>query len=129
MKKFVAHIALAAAAALTFNTTALAASEHEHGKPQRGGVVAETKTMDLELVAKPDLIQLYPSDHGKPMKLDSGSAKLTLLTGTEKSEVPLVLAGDKLEAKGSFKVAKGTKAVAVVTLNGKPPVTARFELK
>jgi len=129
MKKFIAHIALAGTAALTFNTAVLAAGEHEHGKPQHGGVVAETKTMDLELVAKPDVIQLYPSDHGKPMKLDTGSAKLTLLTGTEKTDVPLALAGDKLEAKGSFKIAKGTKAVAVVTLNGKAPVTARFELK
>lgn len=63
------------------------------------------------------------------MKITSGSAKLTLLTGSEKSEVPLTLVGDKLEAQGSFKVAKGTKAMAVVTLNGKPPATARFELK
>jgi hypothetical protein len=129
MKKLVASIALFAASAFALNTAALAAGEHEHGKPQHGGVVAETKTMDLELVAKPELIQLYVSDHGKPIKIDTASAKLTLLTGSEKSEVPLALVGDKLEAKGSFKVAKGTKAVAVVTLNGKAPVTARFELK
>jgi len=128
MTSFISRLAMAAVATALLAGPALAA-DPEHGKPQHGGIVAETKTMDLELVAKPDLIQLYPSDHGKPMKLDSGSAKLTLLTGADKSEVPLTLVGDRLEAKGSFKIAKGTKAVAVVTLNGKPPVTARFELK
>jgi hypothetical protein len=36
-------------------------------------------------------------------------------------------AGDnKLEAKGAFKVAPGTKAVAVVTLAGKPAQSVRF---
>jgi len=129
MTSFISRIAFVAVTTTCLATAALAAGEHEHGKPQHGGVVAETKTMDLELVAKPGLIQLYVSDHGKPMKIDSGSAKLTLLTGSEKSEVPLALAGDKLEAQGSFKIAKGTKAVAVVTLNGKAPVTARFGLK
>ena len=37
-------------------------------------------------------------------------------------------AGDKLEATGSFKVGPGTKAVAIVTVAGKPS-TARFTLK
>jgi hypothetical protein len=42
---------------------------------------------------------------------------------------------EKMEAKGSFKVAKGTKGtkgtkgIAVVTLAGKPSATARFEVK
>lgn len=52
----------------------------------------------------------------------------TLLTGAEKQEVELKPAGDKLEATGSFKVGPGTKAVAVMTINGKP-ATARFTLK
>ena len=42
---------------------------------------------------------------------------------------PLALAGDKLEAKGSFKVGAGTKVLADVALNGKPAVAARFTLK
>ena len=56
------------------------------------------------------------------------SAKLTLLSGTEKQEVELKPVGDKLEASGSFKVGPGTKAVAVVTVGGKP-ATARFTMK
>ena len=80
-----------------------------HAARKHGGVVAEAKDMDYELVAK-------------------ASAKLTLMTGTEKQEVELKPAGDKFEAIGSFKVGPGTKAVAVVTIAGKPTGTVRFVL-
>lgn len=100
---------------------------HEH-KPMHGGVVVEVKDMDYELVAKPAAIQLYLRDHGKPADVSKAIAKITLLTGTEKQEVELKPAGDRLEATGSFKVGPGTKAVAVVTVNGKP-ATARFTVK
>ena len=121
-------------AAITFAVagTAHAAGEkhdhaHEH-KPMHGGVVVEVKDMDYELVAKATMIQLYLRDPGKPAEVSKATAKVTLLTGTEKQEVELKPAGDKLEATGSYKVGPGTKAVAVVTINGKP-ATARFTLK
>lgn len=120
-------LVLAASFALA-SGVALAASDHGHN-PKFGGVVVETKAGDFEIVAKPDMIQIYVSDHGKPMKLDGAKAKVTLLSGTEKSEVDLLPVGGKLEAKGAFKVAKGTKGIAVVTLAGKPAATARFEIK
>lgn len=85
--------------------------------------------MDLELVAKPDLLQLHLRDNGKPVDVINGSAKLTLLSGTDKQEVELKPAGDRLEAKGSFKIGAGTKLVAIVNLPGKPSTTARFTLK
>ena len=110
------------------NVTAMAASPHSHD-PKFGGVVVETKAGDLEIVAKPDVLVIYVSDHGKPMKLDGAKAKVTLLNGTEKSEANLISVGDKLEAKGAFNVTKGTKGIAVVTLAGKPPATARFVVK
>jgi len=100
---------------------------HEH-KPLHGGVVVEVKDMDYELVAKANVIQLYLRDHGKPADVSKATAKVMLLTGTEKQEVELKPAGDKLEATGSFKVGPGTKAVAVVTVGGKP-ATARFTVK
>lgn len=100
---------------------------HEH-RPLHGGVVVEVKDMDYELVAKPAVIRLYLRDHGKPTDVSKASAKLTLLTGTEKHEIELKPAGDKLEATGSFKVGPGTKAVAVMTVAGKPAM-ARFVLK
>jgi hypothetical protein len=85
--------------------------------------------MDYELVAKPTMIQLYLSDHGKAADVSKATAKLTLLSGTEKQEVELKPAGNKLEATGAFKVGPGTKVVAVVTIAGKPAGTVRFALK
>ncbi|MDP1953525.1 MAG: hypothetical protein Q8K71_03525 [Polaromonas sp.] len=120
-------LVLASCLALS-GAAAMAAGAHGHD-PKFGGVVVETKAGDFEIVARPDAILIYVSDHGKPAKLDGAKAKVTLLNGTEKSEAALVPAGDKLEAKGAFKVAKGTKGVVVVTLAGKPPATARFEIK
>lgn len=111
---------------------AFAADKHAHAhehESMHGGLVVEVKDVDLELVAKPDVIQLHLRDHGKPVDVTNGSAKLTLLSGTDKQEVELKPAGDRLEAKGSFKVGAGTKLVAVVTLPGKPSTTARFTLK
>ena len=92
--------------------------------------MVETKLADFEFVVKSDIIQIYITDHGKPMKIDGAKAKVTLLNGSEKTEVELVQVGDKLEATGTFKVVpKSTKGVAVVRLSGKPPASARFELK
>ena len=94
-----------------------------------GGIRVESKVMDMEIVAKTDVIQLYVSDHGKPLKIDGAKAKVTLLNGAEKSEIDLQPAGDKFEAKGAFKVSKGTKGVVLVTLAGKPGTTARFTMR
>ena len=67
--------------------------------------------------------------HGKPADVSKASARLTLLSGTEKQAVELTPAGDKLEAAGTFKVGPGTKVVALVTVAGKPAGTVRFALK
>jgi hypothetical protein len=101
----------------------------EGHEPRFGGVVVGSKVGDLEIVAKPESIHVYVSDHGKAVKLDGAKAKVTFLNGAEKSEADLVLVGDKLEAKGAYKVGKGTKGIIIVTLAGKPPVTARFSIK
>jgi hypothetical protein len=114
--------------ALVLAGPAFAAGQHEH-KPLHGGVVVEVKDTDYELVAKPTAIQLYLRSHGKAPDLSKASAKLTLLTGSEKREVELKPAGDRLEATGSFKVGPGTNAVVVVTATGKPAATARFTFK
>jgi hypothetical protein len=120
--------ALILAAALAFSSTAFAAGSHDHS-PKHGGIVVEVKDMDYEIVAKPEMIQIHLRDHGKVVKLDGAKAKVTLLNGSEKSEIDLAGAGEKLEAKGSYKVAKGTKGIAVVTLVGKSAVSVRFEVK
>ena len=108
---------------------AVAGGNHEHSHQARhGGVVAEAHKMDFELVTAADAIRLYVRGQGKPVDLAQASARLTLLAGSQKQEIELKPAGDKLEALGPFKTGAGTKAVAVVTINGKP-ATVRFVLK
>ena len=107
---------------------ALAQKSDPH-TPKHGGIVMETKAGDLELVAKPDSIFVFVSDHGKEMKLTSGSGKVTVFNGNDKVEAPIALAGDRLEAKGSFKVTSGTRVLVEANINGKPPVSTRFTLK
>lgn len=107
---------------------ALAADEHDH-KPRFGGIVSEVKEVQYELVAKPDTLQIYISDHGKAIKADGASGKVTLLSAAGKQDVELKPAGDKLEAKGTFKIAAGTKAIASITLPGKGAVNVSYTIK
>lgn len=113
-------------AATAFAAPVMAAEDHA---AKHGGVVVETKAGDLELVAKPDSIVVHVSDHGKAMKITSASGKVTVFNGNEKVEAPLTLSGDKLEAKGTFKVGAGAKVLVELSLNGKPSVSTRVTLK
>lgn len=81
-----AKLYAAAVIALALASAAHAGGAHDHS-PKHGGVVTEAKDMDYELVAKPAAIQLHLRDHGKPVDVSKASAKLTLLSGTEKQEV------------------------------------------
>jgi hypothetical protein len=121
---------LLTAAALACATSAFAADDHHHGaKPQNGGILAEASDIEFELVAKPDSVTVFVRDHGKALATQGASGKLTTLAGAEKSEVVLAPAGDnRLQAKGSFKVAPGTKFVATVNLAGRKPINVRFAL-
>jgi hypothetical protein len=97
-------------------------------KPMQGGVLSTVKDVDYELVAKPNVLQLYMRDHGKPVDVSKTTAKVTLLSGADKQEVDLKPTGDKLEAKGTFKISPGTKVVAQVISAGKTS-SVRFVLK
>lgn len=118
----------AIAAVFLLTVSSVFASGGDDHRPVHGGIVAETKLMDFELVVKPDLLQLYLRDHGKPIDLSKATGKITLLAGKEKQEVVLQVAGNRLEAQGHFKVPPGTKVVAQVTVAGKSS-NARFVLK
>ena len=121
---------LLAALALTLAGTAFAADDHGHeAKPMHGGVTAQAKDVDYELVAKADKLQLFMRDHGKPFDVSGMTAKATLLAGSDKQEVQLQPVDGKLEAAGNFKVASGTKAVVAVSKVGKAVASVRFTLK
>ncbi|WP_334186804.1 hypothetical protein [Noviherbaspirillum sp.] len=122
-------IAALTALLLSLSTGAFASEKDHDAAPKYGGVVSVVKDVNYELVAKPDIITLYIIDHGKPVDTKNASATLTLLSASDKSEVKMTPAGEnKLEAKGNFKVDKGTKVVASVTTGGKPQ-SVRFTLK
>jgi hypothetical protein len=114
---------------------ALAAPVFAHGdahahQPLHGGVVAEAGDLDFELVAKAERLTLYVRDHGKPAALRGASARLTLLSGGEKSELALAPVGeDRLEASTSHRRGPGSKALASVSLAGRKPVLVRFVLE
>jgi hypothetical protein len=106
------------------------AAAHAHdAKAAHGGVVSVVKDLNYELVARPDTLALYVSDHGQPVDLKGATSKLTLLSAKQKIDVALAPAGDRLEAKGSFPVAAGTKAMALVTLPGQAPTAVKFTVK
>jgi hypothetical protein len=107
-----------------------AAGNHDHS-PKHGGIVSEGKAFDVEFVGKVDSLALHLSDHGKPMNIKGATAKITMLNGTIKTEAELKPSADgsKLEAKGTFNIAKGTKIVSLIMLAGKSPTTSRFEMK
>ena len=115
-----------AALLISFISPVHAGAGHEL-KPMHGGVIVEVKDIDIELVAKADSLSMYLTDHGKPIPLDGGTAKLTILIGSEKKDYELLPNGGKFEVKGNFAISKGAKAIAVIKIKAKV-VTARFNL-
>lgn len=122
-------LAVASLATSLHVAPALAGAGHDHG-PKYGGVVREVKNIAYELVAKPDSLTLYVSDHGKPVATQGATAEAVIYAGNEKTAVKLEPAGDnRLVAQGTFKVGVGVRVVLTTTLPGKPPAKAIFNLK
>ena len=124
MMKKILGAALLGLATLGFN----AALAHGGGTPKRGGVVQTASDLSFELVGTATGAVIYVEDHGKPMVPNGMKGKLTVLNGAEKSETELVVAGDKLEAKG-IKLASGAKVVASLTTPAAKAITVRFTVK
>lgn len=104
---------------------------HAHGDAQarHGGVAQMAGDLGFELVAQPGGgAVIYVEDHGKPMAPTGMSGKLTVLKGSEKTEYPLTVAADRLEATGA-KLPSGAKVVAVLGTAGKKTITVRFSIK
>lgn len=124
MMKRLFAVALLSLSAVSFNT----ALAHGVADPKHGGVVATASDLSFELVARDGGAVIYVEDHGKPMAPTGLKGKLTVLNGAEKSEAELVVAGDKLEAKG-IKLASGAKVVAALVTPAAKAITVRFAVK
>ena len=106
-----------------------AAWAHGDEKARHGGLVQMAGEVKFELVAKGDTAELYLDDHGQTMPTAKLSGKLTVMSGSGKSEAKLESVGnDKLVAKG-VKLAKGDKVIALVTMEDKSTSSARFVIK
>ncbi|WP_018078673.1 hypothetical protein [Thiobacillus denitrificans] len=130
MKTFPLSLLAAATLAATLNTTpAFAGAGHDHG-PKYGGVVRELHNIAYELVAKPDGLTLYVSGHGKAIPTQGATAEAVIYAGSGKTSVKLEPAGEnRMVAKGAFQVGVGVRAVLTVSLPGKTPAKATFNLK
>ena len=112
-------------AAFTLGASASALADGDH-HPKYGGVVAVVKDVQYELVAKPDSIAVFVEDHGKKVDTKGATARLTLLTGGEKTEIALGPSGENgLEAKGVFKTSAGTKVMATIDARVTPSKITR----
>jgi hypothetical protein len=101
---------------------------HGDAKARHGGVVATANDLTFELLAVGGNAVIYVEDHGKPMAPTGLKGKLTVLQGGNKSDAELVVAGDKLEAKG-IKLAPGAKVVAALVTPAAKAITVRFTVK
>lgn len=101
-----------------------------HGSMQarHGGVTQMAHDLGFELVQGSEGITLYLMDHEQPLPSQGVSGKLTVLQGTQKTEVDLKPAGDNKLQAASLKLAPGAKAVASLQIRGKA-VTVRFTVK
>lgn len=102
-----------------------------HGaKPKHGGIVQTAGDLSFELVAKDGGAIIYVDDHGKDKPTQGATGTLTVLTGTQKTELPLESGGNNtLVVKGKAGLEKGSKAVAAVNFADKKTVSVRFSLK
>lgn len=124
MKKLIALAAVAMSVALSGTVMA-------HGsKAKHGGIVQSAGDLSFELVSKDGKTTIYVDDHGKDLPTAGVTGTLTVLKGTQKTEVPLEAAGgNMLVAKGDTVLAKGSKAVAAVRFADKNVVSVRFSVK
>jgi hypothetical protein len=126
LRRTVTLAALAALLALPAQVRAHA----DHGKPMHGGVVAEAGAFQGELVVGPKGTTLYITDHGAPVPTAGASAKLVVLSGTQKSERDLSPAGDnRLADSGGEPIARGARAVATVRLKDGRSGALRFDVR
>lgn len=123
MKKLLTVVVLGLSA-LSLNT----AFAHGAAAAKHGGVVATSSDLSFELVGSPTGAMIYIEDHGQPLAPTGMKGKLTVLNGADKSGADLVVAGDKLEAKG-IKLAKGAKVVAALVTPDAKAITVRFTVK
>jgi hypothetical protein len=100
-----------------------AALAHGQGKPEHGGVLQLVGETSVELVNRPDHVEVWVEDEGEEIASAGLTGKL-LVESPAKSEIALSPAGEnKLEAKGAT-LAKGSEVTVLLTATATQAKTA-----
>ena len=103
-----------------------------HGaKPaQYGGIVQVASDLQFELVNRDGAVTIYVDDHDRKLPVAGASGKLTVLTGTRKTETALNPGADNaLVAADKLQLQAGSRLVATIRFADGKIVTARFVAK
>lgn len=111
-----------------FVSPVLAGPNHDL-TPKHGGIVAESRDVTLELVVIGNQVNLYINDHGKVPTMKELKGKLTILSGSVKTEHNLIPAEQYLTATGIANLPKGSVLVATITGYQGKTLNARFAYK
>lgn len=105
-------------------------SQAHESHAKHGGIVKSAGDLSFELVNKAGKTTIYIDDQGKELAMADGSGTLTILKGSEKSEVPLTPgANNTLVAKDGITLAAGNKVVAAIVFPDKTTTSVRFAIK
>jgi hypothetical protein len=113
---------LAIAIAMAMSGLAWAHSESEIAKltPPHGGLLASTGAYHVELVLKPDRVQVFVADHlDKPINIQevSGTANLRV-KGKKAQRVPLRVVDDRLEGLSAIPADAPITVMIRLTIGG-----------
>ena len=97
--------------------------------PKHGGIVAESREVTLELVILGDKVNLYINDHGKVPNMKELKGKLTVLSGSVKTEYSFVSVEQFLTVSGISNLPKGSILLATVTGYKGKTLNASFTYK
>ncbi|WP_341238103.1 hypothetical protein [uncultured Limnobacter sp.] len=130
MKKFTPFLACAVLT-MAFATNSVWAQQDDHSmNPRHGGVVVEASHVQFELVNRPDGVQLFARDHGKPVDMSKAAGKLTvLLNNKEKLDIALTGQAESLSGKSPVTIDQPYVALAFVKMPSGKNITARFQSK
>lgn len=87
-----------------------------HGdlKPAHGGQIIEGKTMTVELLAQPELVTVYLSEHENVVDTKNASGEVILLNGGRKQVITLSPSGDNSLKGEGVTLEKNAKAIVKI---------------
>ena len=130
LKNLTAAAALVLGALGTLGTLGAGPALAHESHAKHGGIVKSAGDLSFELVNKGGKTAIYVDDHGKDLPMAGGSGTLTILKGSEKSEVALTPgANNTLVAKDGITLAAGNKVVAAIVFPDKSTTSVRFAIK